>query len=139
MYQQKIRRVANATAKRAIKWLFFVGRFIAFSLSFLVLSYIAIVVFDTVSGKLNSIRFNSLLRVGMSRLDETAAETLTHADLYGTLSPSTSPLFGKKGVKFVWFTSWGRSMRSWRPNFVLQFDDSNRLQSWRQDDWVEGC
>jgi len=131
--------VANATTKLVIKWLVFVARFIAFSVSVLILSCVAYVVFYTTSGKLNAIRFNSLLKVGMSQLEETTAETQTHAELRGTLTTSTIPLYDKKGIKFIWFTSWAIPCMDGGPIFVLQFDNSNRLRSWYVDQWVEGC
>ena len=129
--------MANATTKLVVKWLVFVARIIAFSVSVLILSCVAYVVFYTTSGKLNAIRFNSLLKVGMSQLEETTAETQTHAELTGTLPDSAIP--DKKGIKIIWFTSWGEPCWSGGPVFVLQFDNSNRLRSWKEDQWESGC
>ena len=131
--------MANATTKLVVKWLVFVARIIVFSVSVLILSCVAYVVFYTTSGKLNAIRFNSLLKVGMSQLEETTAETQTHAALIGTLPPSAAPLIDKKGIKFIWFTSWGGPCLEGGPVFVLQFDNSNRLRSWKEDQWESGC
>jgi len=131
--------VANATTKLVIKWLVFVARFIAFSVSVLILSYVAFLILGTTSNKLNAIRFNWLLKVGMSQLEESTAETQTHAELTGTLPTSAIPLYHKKGIKMISFTSWAIPCMDGGPIFVLQFDNSNRLRSWYVDQWVEGC
>ena len=73
----------------------------------------------------------------MSQLEETTAETQTHAALIGTLPDSAIP--DKKGIKIIWFTSWGEPCWSGGPVFVLQFDNSNRLRSWKEDQWESGC
>ena len=73
----------------------------------------------------------------MSQLEETTAETQTHAELTGTLPDSAIP--DKKGIKIIWFTSWGEPCWSGGPVFVLQFDNSNRLRSWYEDQWESGC
>lgn len=131
--------MANATTKLVIKWLVFVARFIAFSVSVLILSYVAFLILGTTSGKLNAIRYNGLLKVGMSQLEETTAENQTHADLHGTLSTSAIPLYHKKGIKIIWFTSWAMPCLAGGPIFVLQFDNLNRLRSWYEDQWASGC
>jgi len=131
--------VANATTKLVIRWLVFVARIIAFSVSVLILSYVAFLILGTTSGKLNAIRFYWLLKVGMSQLEETTAETQTHPDLTGTLPTSAIPLYDKKGIKIIWFTSWAIPCLAGGPVFVLQFDNSNRLRSWYEDQWASGC
>ena len=131
--------MANATTKLVIKWLVFVARVIAFSVSVLILSCVAYLVFYSTSGKLNAIRFNGLLKVGMSQLEETTAETQTHADLTGTTPDSAIPLLHKKGIKIIYFTSWAVPCLAGGPVFVLQFDNSNRLRSWYEDQWESGC
>jgi len=132
-------KVANATTKLVIRWLVFVARIIAFSVSVLILSCVAYLGFYSTSGKLNAIRYNGLLKVGMSQLEETTAENQTHAALIGTLPPSAAPLYEKKGIKLIWFTSWAIPCMDGGPIFALQFDNSNRLRSWYEDQWVEGC
>ena len=131
--------MTTTTTKLIIKWIVFVTRLIAFSISVLILGCDSFIILDTTTNKLNAVRFNWLLKVGMSQLEETTAENQTHADLHGTLTTSTIPLYDKKGIKFIWFTSWGGPCLEGGPVFVLQFDNSNRLRSWYEDQWTDGC
>ena len=127
------------TTNLIIKWIVFVTRLIAFSISVLILGCDGFIILDTTTNKLNAVRYNWLLKVGMSQLEETTAENQTHAELHGTLTTSTIPLYEKKGIKLIWFTSWAIPCMDGGPIFALQFDNSNHLRSWYEDQWVEGC